>query len=96
MNVKVMLLRAERPGRGGGISGTGRTGGTGCPAPGAMPGDHARRTPAAAPRTAPSNLTICRRQPVPVPQFSSGICGCCHARSVSDNHTHADFPGLEP
>jgi hypothetical protein len=29
MNVKLMLLRAEHPGLGGGISGTGRTGRTG-------------------------------------------------------------------
>jgi len=45
MNVEVMLLRAERPGPGGGTGGTGSTGRT---APGPCPQDTGGRAP---PRT---------------------------------------------
>ena len=41
MNVKVMLLQAPCPGPGGGILGTGRGGGTGCPVPGQCAGNTA-------------------------------------------------------
>jgi len=54
---------------------------------------HARRTRAAAPRPAPSNLTIHRRQPVPVSQLSGGTCMCCHSpsagTSTGSSRTHA-------
>jgi len=57
MNVKVMLLRAPCPGPGGGIRGTGRAGGTGCPVPGQRAGNTGSRAP-----PAPQDLMIYRRR----------------------------------
>jgi len=69
MNVKLMLLRAPCPGPGGGIRGTGRAGGAGCPVPGQCAGNTGSRTP-----TAPQDLMIYSRWPEPA-EIASGEVG---------------------
>jgi len=86
MNVNLMLLRAPCPGPGGGIRGTGRGGGTGCPVPGQCAGNTGGRAP-----PAPQDLMICSRQPLPVPS-SAAASACGHSPQCRHDHKLKQHP----